>query len=61
MARKTVLVSDLSGKEIPEGQHALVAITVNGSRYSADVIREEVDHLIQVAAQGKKRGRPRKS
>lgn len=58
MARKTVLVSDLSGREIPEGQHALVAITVTGSRYTADVIKDEVENLLAVAAKGKKRGRP---
>jgi hypothetical protein len=44
MARKTVLVSDQSGKEIPDGKGAKVRITFNDARKGArelDLLDEE--------------------
>ncbi len=48
MARKTVLVSDMSGKEIPEGKGATVRITFRDARKGVrelDVTDEEADKL----------------
>ena len=46
MARKTVLVSDMSGKEIPDGKGATVRITVRDARKGVrelDVTDAEAD------------------
>lgn len=57
MARKTVLVSDLSGKEIHERDAAKLTITYADARRGQvvlDVIAAEVDDL---ASKGTKQGR----
>jgi hypothetical protein len=48
MARKTVLVSDLSGVEIPEGKGATIRITFHDARKGLrelDVTDEEAEKL----------------
>ena len=48
MARKTVLVSDISGEEIPEGKGATVRITFRDARKGVrelDVTDEEADKM----------------
>lgn len=58
MARKTVMVSDQSGKEIPDGQGAKVMIRFNDARKGArelDLTNEEAEKLGGRAT--KRRGR----
>lgn len=61
MARKTVMVSDMSGKEIPEGQHARVRIDYpNDARrgtFEADLLPEEAQRLVPNARKVARRGR----
>jgi hypothetical protein len=48
MARKTVLVSDLSGAEIPDGKGATIRITFHDARKGVrelDVTDEEAEKL----------------
>ena len=48
MARKTVLVSDMSGQEIPEGKGATVRITFRDARKGVrelDVTDDEADKM----------------
>lgn len=48
MARKTVLVSDISGNEIPDGKGATVRITFRDARKGVrelDVTDEEADRM----------------
>ena len=48
MARKTVLVSDISGQEIPEGKGATVRITFRDARKGVrelDVTDDEADKM----------------
>ena len=48
MARKTVLVSDMSGAEIPEGKGATIRITFRDARKGVrelDVTDEEAEKL----------------
>ncbi len=48
MARKTVLVSDMSGKEIPDGKGATIRITFRDARKGVrelDVTDEEAERL----------------
>lgn len=57
MARKTVLVSDLSGESIPEGKGATIRINFNDSRRGSaqlDVTDGEAESL---AAKGRKTAR----
>lgn len=59
MARKTVLVSDLSGSEIPEGKGATIRITFRDARKGVrelDVTDEEAENLggRQVARRGRR-------
>ncbi len=59
MARKTVLVSDLSGQEIPEGKGATVRITFRDARKGVremDVTDEEAEQMggRQVARRGRR-------
>jgi len=64
MARKTILVSDLSGQEIKNGEGAHVQITLESkpnSRFIAEVAATEIDDLIGASVETKKRGRPAKS
>ncbi len=59
MARKTVLVSDMSGAEIPDGKGATIRITFRDARKGVrelDVTDEEAENLggRQVARRGRK-------
>ena len=48
MARKSVLISDQSGREIPEGKGAKVRVTFNDARKGArelDLLDEEAEAL----------------
>jgi hypothetical protein len=49
MAQKTVIVSDLSGATLAPEQAATVVINLNGERYTLDVARDEIEHMIQRA------------
>jgi hypothetical protein len=60
MARKTVLVSDISGDPIPEGEYVHVSITDGSNRYDLDAKESEVVDLTAKARKTKKRGRKRK-
>ena len=65
MARKTVLVSDISGREIrDERDSAKVAITYGDARrgrVELDVLASEVDELASKGAKRARRGRKPKS
>lgn len=56
MAQKTIIVSDLSGKEIADSDHARVTIDAKGRRYIVDALFDEVRDLTQAAS--KKGHRP---
>ncbi len=48
MAKKTVLVSDMSGKEIPDGKGATIRVTYRDARKGVrelDVTDEEAERL----------------
>jgi hypothetical protein len=60
MARKTVLVSDLSGEEIEEGKGAKIRINFEDARrgnYELDVSAEEAVELGRKGRQVARRGR----
>lgn len=60
MARKTVIVSDLSGTEIPEGKGAIVSIKYNDARlgqFEAHLTEEEAKKLSDNARKVGRRGR----
>lgn len=60
MARKTVLVSDMSGKEIEEGKGAKIRILFEDARrgaYELDVSGEEAAELGRKGRQVARRGR----
>lgn len=57
MAKKTILVSDLTGAEIKNSEHARVVVTHGRDRYEADVAIGELSELLAVARKGKQRGR----
>jgi hypothetical protein len=64
MARRTVLVSDLSGKEIREGDGATLTITYSDARRGVvklDVNADEVADLASKGAKQARRGRRPKS
>jgi hypothetical protein len=64
MARKTILVSDLSGQEIKNGDGASVQITLESkpnTRFIAEVSVEEIKELLAASVETKKRGRPAKT
>lgn len=64
MARKTVLVSDMSGKEIAEGKGATIRITFRDARKGVrelDVTDEEAEGLAAKGRQVARRGRRPKS
>ena len=64
MARKTILVSDLSGKEINEKDAAKVTITYSDARRGQivlDVNASEVADLASKGTQQKRRGRKPKA
>ena len=60
MAKKTVLVSDLSGDEIGEGRGATVSIRFNDARKGVailDVTDEEAEELARKGRKVARRGR----
>jgi hypothetical protein len=61
MARRTILVSDLSGEQIPEGKYVHVAITDGSNRYDLDAVDDEVAELMAKGRKSKRRGRKAKS
>lgn len=61
MARTTVLISDLSGEQILEGEYVHVAITDGANRYDLDARNSEVAELIAKARKSKRRGRKKKA
>ena len=64
MARKTVLVSDISGKEILEGKGATIRITYRDARKGVrelDVTDEEAESLAVQGRSVARRGRRPKS
>jgi hypothetical protein len=63
MARKTVLVSDISGREIADGEGATMTITYADARRGVirlDVNANEVDDLAKKGTKQARRGRPPK-
>ena len=64
MARKTVLVSDMSGEEIPEGKGATIRITYRDARKGVRELDVTDDEAESLAARGRsvaRRGRRPKS
>jgi hypothetical protein len=64
MARKTVFVSDLSGKAIEEGKGAKIRITFDDARrgsYEVDATADEAAELGRRGRQVARRGRKPKS
>lgn len=64
MARKTVLVSDLSGKEIEDGEGATLTISYSDARRGVvklDVAAKEVDDLARKGTKQARRGRKPKA
>lgn len=64
MARKTVLVSDMSGKEIPEGKGATIRITYRDARKGVRELDVTDDEAESIGAKGRsvaRRGRRPKS
>jgi hypothetical protein len=64
VARRTVLVSDISGNEIADGDSATLTITYADARRGVvklDVMASEVDDLARKGTKQARRGRPPKS
>jgi hypothetical protein len=64
MARKTVVVSDMSGEQIPEGKGAKVRITFDDTRSGAIEMDVTADEARAMGAKGRpvaRRGRKPKS
>ncbi len=64
MARKTVFVSDISGKSIEEGKGAKIRITFDDARrgsYEVDATADEAAELGRKGRQVARRGRKPKS
>jgi hypothetical protein len=62
MARKTILISDLSGEEIEEGKAAKIRITFEDARrgsYEIDCTAEEAEELARKGRRVARRGRPK--
>lgn len=60
MAQKVIRISDLTNKEIPEGQGLKVRISYEDARRGVlelDVLEEEVTELVQHARKVARRGR----
>jgi hypothetical protein len=57
MARKSVLVSDLSGAEIPDGKGAQVTIKFNDARRGTIVLDVTDSEAEQMGAKGRRQGR----
>ena len=63
MAKKTVLVSDMSGKEIPDGEGATVTVKFVDARRGTivmDVTNEEGQEIGKSGRKQARRGRPPK-
>lgn len=62
MAKKHILVSDISGAPVDQTDAVKVVITAaNGKRYELDAALAEVSELVSNARETKKRGRPKKA
>jgi hypothetical protein len=64
MARKTIHISDLSGKEVPEGKGATISIKFADARkgsYVLDVTDDEAEELGQKGRKLGRRGRKPKA
>lgn len=64
MARKSVFVSDLSGKNIEEGEGAIIRITFSDARKGSYELDVTSDEAAELGAKGRKvarRGRKPKS
>jgi hypothetical protein len=64
MARRTILISDLTGKEINEGEAAQVVIKYSDARRGQVVLDVNAGEVADLAAKGTKqarRGRPKAS
>jgi hypothetical protein len=57
MARRTVLVSDLTGKEIDEGSAAQLVIKYADARRGQVVLDVNADEVADLAAKGAKQAR----
>lgn len=57
MARKTVLVSDISGQEIPDGQDATLTISYADARKGIVKLDVRVDEVEDLARRGVKQAR----
>jgi hypothetical protein len=60
MAKKTIHISDLSGKEVPDGKGATISIKFTDARkgtYVLDVTDEEAEELGQKGRKQARRGR----
>ena len=57
MARKTILVSDLSGKEIDEKNAAQVVITYGDARRGRVVLDVNADEVDEFARKGQRQAR----
>ena len=57
MARKTVLVSDLSGEEIPDGKGATVTINFRNARKGVIVLDVTDSEAEQMGATGRRQAR----
>jgi hypothetical protein len=57
MARKTVLVSDLSGAEITEGKGAQVVIKYQDARRGQVVLDVNADEVEDLASKGQRQAR----
>jgi hypothetical protein len=64
MAKKTIVVSDLSGKEIPEDKAARISVTFSDARkgtYVLDVTEDEAEELGRKGKRQARRGRKPKA
>jgi hypothetical protein len=62
LARKVILVSDLTGKEIDERNAARITVTYSDARRGTIVIDANADEVTDLASKGRKqarRGRPK--
>ena len=62
--KSTVLVSDLSGEVLQNGNAAHIVISTDAepnARYTLDVSVAEIENLLSVAQKTKRRGRPSKT
>jgi hypothetical protein len=60
MAKKTIHISDLSGKEVPEGKGATISIKFTDARkgtYVLDVTDQEAEELGEKGRKQARRGR----